>query len=65
MIRREGARWVLYSARGSVLGRSRSRTALLHRERQARFYANLAKSRGGRGSLLAKARRWQAGNPAL
>jgi len=59
MMQREGRTWVLYSSKGRVLGRAPNRRRLLKRERQARFWANLAKSKGGKGSLLAKVQAWR------
>jgi hypothetical protein len=53
MIEREGREYVLRASSGRVLGRTRSRAAILRRERQVQFFENLRKSRGGPGSLLA------------
>lgn len=55
MVTTEGRQLVLRSrTSGRVLGRFRSRKKLVQREKQIRFFANVRKSTGGEGSLLAK-----------
>jgi hypothetical protein len=61
MIRKSGRGYKIKTSSGKMLGRKggkpfRSKAAAVKRERQVRFFSNLRKSRGGKGSLAAKVR---------
>jgi hypothetical protein len=61
MLRKSGAGYKIRTRSGKMIGRKggkpfRSKAAAVKRERQVRFFSNLRKSRGGKGSLAAKVR---------
>ena len=57
MVKKEGGEFILRSRKtGRVLGRSRTKQGIEHREKQVTFFKNVRKSRGGPGSLAAKVR---------
>jgi len=58
MIRKVKGGWRLISrTTGRNLGTFKTRAAALEREKQIQFFRNLAKSRGGKGSLATKVRK--------